>query len=566
MKKRSKIHGLYYILGTTAVALLFMHFPFIWQEFEGNGNRFFKTLFVSINNTIGVFTIDSGYENFFQAVNELPGRWFSVYQGWAAILFLLAPCLTLGILLSFAKTLRMWFRYLVSCSKEEYIFSELNERSVLLAQSLAKNKNDRKILFANVDFEDLNQEKMIAEVKGFGGLLFSRGIAELSLKKESKTKSLTFFLMGEEQSVLEQSIQLVKKYGKRKNTTLYMFADSKESELLVSSMDTEQMDMVIHRVDAANAFVMRYLYENGHEVFAGADMNGSIRCAVIGLGKVGRELVKNLSWYGQMPGYSIQISGYDAEQNTLDALYGQCPELLDDRYNGTFIEGGEAEYKISLHLLKSLTSELAAKQAAESDPTIVYIDMGKDACTIEMAEAVRRELLRLGQKPMIAAVVRDSDKNRLLQDLHNWKNQYYEISFMGSDESIYNEDSILHSRLEKEAMDLHLRYCDLNDADDRLKQERMFWRYEYNYRSSLASAIHRKARKECGIPGTDKPAEQRTEEEKKNIRIMEHKRWNAYIRSIGYCYAEQRNDLAQTHHFLVPFDKLPLKEQIKDDI
>jgi len=57
----------------------------------------------------------------------------------------------------------------------------------------------------------------------------------------------------------------------------------------------------------------------------------------------------------------------------------------------------------------------------------------------------------------------------------------------------------------------------------------------------------------------------RTEEELWNLRRLEHRRWNAYMRSEGYTYAPVRNDLAKVHHCLVPFDDLPLKEQVKDD-
>ncbi|MBQ7793788.1 MAG: hypothetical protein IJ366_04635 [Clostridia bacterium] len=95
--------------------------------------------------------------------------------------------------------------------------------------------------------------------------------------------------------------------------------------------------------------------------------------------------------------------------------------------------------------------------------------------------------------------------------------------------------------------------------------EEDFWRFEYNSKSSIASAIHRRAKIECNIPGADVEVSQRTEEEKYNLRRLEHRRWNAYIRSEGYTYGEIRNDLAKTHNCLVPFDELPPHEQEKDD-
>ena len=74
----------------------------------------------------------------------------------------------------------------------------------------------------------------------------------------------------------------------------------------------------------------------------------------------------------------------------------------------------------------------------------------------------------------------------------------------------------------------------------------------------------------CGIPGIEKKPAERTEQELWPIRVLEHSRWNAYMRSEGYVYSgstekSTRNDLAKMHHCLVPFYELPLKEQEKDE-
>ena len=74
----------------------------------------------------------------------------------------------------------------------------------------------------------------------------------------------------------------------------------------------------------------------------------------------------------------------------------------------------------------------------------------------------------------------------------------------------------------------------------------------------------------CGMPGIEKEPTERLEKELWDLRILEHRRWNAYMRAEGYVYGgtvekEGRNDLAKTHNCLVPFDMLPLKEQEKDD-
>lgn len=101
--------------------------------------------------------------------------------------------------------------------------------------------------------------------------------------------------------------------------------------------------------------------------------------------------------------------------------------------------------------------------------------------------------------------------------------------------------------------------------------EESFWRYEFNYHSSVASALHHRLKLACHIPGADLPPEERTPEDRDRLRLMEHRRWNAYMRSEGYCYSgsrdkQSRNDLAKLHNDLVPFDALTEEEKAKDDV
>ena len=77
------------------------------------------------------------------------------------------------------------------------------------------------------------------------------------------------------------------------------------------------------------------------------------------------------------------------------------------------------------------------------------------------------------------------------------------------------------------------------------------------------------ARIKCGIPGADKATGELTTEERNIIEVLEHKRWNAYMRAEGYVYSgstdkSSRNDLAKMHHDLVDFETLSEKDKRKD--
>ena len=95
-----------------------------------------------------------------------------------------------------------------------------------------------------------------------------------------------------------------------------------------------------------------------------------------------------------------------------------------------------------------------------------------------------------------------------------------------------------------------------------------YMRYAYFRRSSQAKAIHKKALAKiphiietccngpicnCDICRTS--------------RLTEHMRWNAYMRSLGYCHNSnggKRDPLAKLHPDLCPWYELPCKERYKD--
>jgi hypothetical protein len=166
---------------------------------------------------------------------------------------------------------------------------------------------------------------------------------------------------------------------------------------------------------------------------------------------------------------------------------------------------------------------------------------------------------RMKIHPVIQAIVYNSQQKKALEGIRNYRGQAYDIAFIGDVESSYTEDVIIDSELEEDALKRHLKWG----------REEEFWTYEYNYRSSVASAIHLKARIKCGIPGADKKEEDLSEEERGIFEALEHRRWNAYMRAEGYVFSgstdkSSRNDLAKMHHDLVDYSSLTDEEKRKD--
>lgn len=71
------------------------------------------------------------------------------------------------------------------------------------------------------------------------------------------------------------------------------------------------------------------------------------------------------------------------------------------------------------------------------------------------------------------------------------------------------------------------------------------------------------------LPRTGKTEQELTPAERDALEVLEHRRWNAYMRSEGYIYSgstdkASRNDLAKAHNDLVPFSWLSEEEKRKD--
>jgi len=93
-------------------------------------------------------------------------------------------------------------------------------------------------------------------------------------------------------------------------------------------------------------------------------------------------------------------------------------------------------------------------------------------------------------------------------------------------------------------------------------------RYAYFRQSSQAKAIHKKAlTKISHIMKTCSNGPICNCDICKVSRLTEHMRWNAYMRSLGYCRnskGSRRDSLAKLHPDICPWYELPCQERYKD--
>lgn len=563
-RRKNKLMTAFNVMLCSVFLSAFVIFYPIYNEiFAGETFQIAKAVLLAVHNTIRLFIVDGEFGIITDHITQDAGWVYTAYSSYAAILFVLAPLLTFGMVLSFFKNLSAWRRYLFGFFRDAYIFSELNEKSLALAASIRSEDPKRILVFANV-FEN-NEEssyELVEQAKNMEAICFKKDIQAVKFWFHSKARELYFFAIGANESEnLEQSLNLIERYKEVPNTHLFVFSTRVDGELLLTSIDKGKMK--VRRVNDVRSLINRILYEDGANIFAnaipGEDGKKHISAVVVGMGRHGSCMAKALSWFCQMDGYALTLDVFDRDPMTYDRLYVQCPELISEQYNGVWVPG-EAQYQIRVHSGVDVDSRSFAEEIAKlCGATYVLVALGSDEDNVRAAAYLRMLFERNGAKPMIQAIVFNSEKVKVLNKITNYRGQPYGIDFIGDLETSYSSAVILDSDLENEALARHLKWGSEED----------FWRYEYNYSSSVASAIHMKVREELHIPGAGKAEEDMTPEERSVIEQLEHRRWNAYMRSEGYIYSgspenSSRNDLGKMHNDLVEFSRLTEAEKRKD--
>ena len=566
IKKFSSKHKVRLALAGVFIMGLFLHIPMYLTEYSGEQLSGLNGFISAFHHTLRMFVLDGELEPIKTFADQYAGSYATLFFLTAEISYILGPLLTGGVILSFFENT---FSYLVLYThpfSNYFVFSDLNEHSLWFGVSFKTNSPKTRIVFTDVytDETEAGTELQTAAAD-LGALCFKCDLLALRLGVHKRTSRLIrLFIMGkDEDEKIKQASLLIQRHGDNPHVELYIFSDSIESSLLTQTMQPKGMK--VRRISDAKSLINDILYRNGSMLFeqadGSADKNKDISAVVLGLGSYGTQMLKALPWFGQMDGYNLTITAVDLQRDAADRFAFQCPELMSPKRNGV-IEDGEAQYLINIHSgMNVFSAQFENMLSSLPSVTYCFIALGNDRLNIETAVHLRELCERFHFKPVIQAVVYDVVSARQFCMATNFRGKPYNICCVGSIQERYSEDAIIASELEKEALLRHLRWGD----------EESFWRYEFNYHSSVASALHHRLKLACHIPGADLPPEERTPEDRDRLRLMEHRRWNAYMRSEGYCYSgsrdkQSRNDLAKLHNDLVPFDALTEEEKAKDDV
>ena len=546
-----------------AVSVTLVFIPYYYNYMEGLTNRTLKTLLMSFHNTIRLFVVDGDYGFIIENAANIPEEVKGAYTAYTAGAFIAPPLFTFGFILSIFQNLIPCLQLCACAFKDVYVFSSLNKKSMALAKSL--KEQGKAIVFCGVKKDDESLRELLEEADKLRAICLKKDASSLKFRLHSFNKELWFFEIGDDEvEKLDDSARIIERFGKNENVRLYIFSITAESELLLSAVTDKKIK--VRRIDENLCVInneisqngVKNLFENAKEIQGQEEKK--ISAVIVGMGGYGTEMLKTLLWYCQMDGYRIQIDVFDSDEKAKDKFTAQCPEIMSEKYNGVYVEG-EAQYFVDIHSGLQVEELAFANEIQKlTDTTYVLVSLGEDELNVKTAKYLRMLFERMKIKPIIQTVVYSGKMAKNLAAAKNFKGDSYGIEFIGDFESVYTKKTVVNSDLEERAIAIHRKYGTPVEE---------FWQQEYNYRSSMASALHNQARIACGIRGAGKKEADLTEEERLIIELLEHRRWNAYMRTQGYVFSgskekSSRNDLGKMHHDLVDFDSLSEEDKRKD--
>lgn len=508
------------IVGTWGSASV-LFYPLYLRELEGAVSvaEYLKAGLVSIQHSIRLFAFDGDYMDIVEMVEGLEPEIQTLYTLFGAILYLVAPILTVGLILSFFKNLTSYVHYVFSFWKHTHVFSELNEKSLALAKSIddaynkkAQGKKNKYrfwkkalIVFTDVTLKDDEANlELLEEAKEIGAILFTKDLESIKYRNRYLSiRKVNFYLISDdEEEKIRHAESVIAEYKYIKHTKLFLFSNSIESKSFLDSYskkDKAGMCLEVVRVNDIRALIYHTLNDNGIKLFENAndlsDGTREISAVVVGLGQYGMEMLKALLWYSQLPGYRVKITAFDDREEVISIFKANCPEI---RVNEAVDVQGDMRYTLNISKEKYGTKEFYdalwnlneweidnGTQKAKNPITYLFVCLGNDGANITASKGIRNWLAKGNIFPCIETVVYGSSlKNRIWTEFSEQT-----IHIIGDLKGFYSKRTVINSKLMDDGLEVHTRWDDSDNPNNN------YYMNDYNYYSSLASALHRNLRK-----------------------------------------------------------------------
>lgn len=542
--------------------------------------EFLAALFGGIINLLQIVSLDADYLTIYSEIMEHVGIPFfrGVYLVLLGLVHFLVPAASAvtacTFLMAFFSNLQLFKAG--RKNKALYIFSEANEKSLYIAQSIRQLHEKATIIFANCP-----DRAVISELRQeYGYVTSEKKIEELENLRNGQRELYYYCLSSQQDESMDQALSLLSELVKespeqQKNSHIFLFSEAVDVEAMLDSVDKGFVNIEVFRQSESAIFDLL----NRHPLYEKAE-NGLISLAVCGFGQVGQAVVRAAVWCGQMDGYvlKIRVAGIGIARAKAE-FFERYPALASERYD-IQIEDCTDEAAMCHSLLTS-----------SSDATYIVVAEGSDSISTALGLHLRRLYGRMngaaGRWPLIAIYAKGQDTHKMIKNLQTpeasaQKRRSYALIPFGGTEEVLNGQRLVTSALEGLAKNVHLVYESIF-AESEINVEQALVNYnifEVNKRSNRANAMHiRYKLRMLGLDYTTDPDAEEvrledylTPERLEALTRAEHDRWMAFLESEGWITASldevtayqasgvsagrHNCPLLKMHPYICPFEEL----------
>lgn len=435
--------------------------------------------------------------------------YFSIFSGiFFIILTILTPIAFGGLVASFFEGALTFIHYNITKNFYDiYYFSDLNEKSVLLAKDIHKKQKHSLIVFCNKN-KKINSS-LLQDAKYNGFILTTRN--ELDFVKYTKHKHCFFEMKNDESknvsdvsAILSEFQTIFNKCSVEKqncilvNNKIYMLAENETCYEVINKLQKCVNVIILNRYKSAfyNVLFKKPLFEclkDGRKDFS---------ITIIGAGKCSSEILKACTWCTQLGhNYSTKINVIDKNASVLEnRLKKECPELFLQIETKNNEKDSEKKNIYDINFYDCDISSETFNKFLETEfvnTNYITVAAGSDDENLNIAMELRRFYLSRSPKydnqPVINVYIENDDYLQSVQKIiqkssHDDTNNSYNLTTFGSDKEFYSYSMFDDSDIEKLALNSSCVYAMKRDLIN-VKND-YYARPEIERNSNRTNAIH----------------------------------------------------------------------------
>lgn len=472
-KERRKNLKTTVITGTVGVgfAVFFLRFSAllpIEETFLKQVYAVLKTLGSSLIHTLQTFSLDEEYEKFFEkplfvpaaeSLSEPISVCFTVYS---VILNVIAPVMTLAIVAALLEEVIARLKAGFRPFRKKYVFSELNDCTVTMAEDLRSRDKRCFLLFADSrmkEDDDLSSE-LRERARLIGASCIKEDVTTMRLR-HSPLASITYVLADLNESdnlrVAAWIARGSKKIDRFRYADVLVYCSGEDAETTLQAIIDHRSNKNIRFYPVNTSLVTLYDLLLKHPFCKRLDRKKEQKtCSIliVGCGYIGFECLKALSWCGQLPDTKLKLTVISLDADKREKNFrASCPELFSTGlYDITFKACDTSSNEFEEYLIENT-----------ADVCYAVVALGDERQNIGVANTLRRIYDRIhltgGTAPQICYMVPDDNVFEAVS-IHTKEiaeNECEMVPF-GNNRDSFRAENVCNSFLDHAALYVHLTY------------------------------------------------------------------------------------------------------------